>query len=219
MRLATRPLAQISHSQSAFTHSYKSLGMRIAAMSTVTEAIIKDHRELEDYYNRVVNSNDADQRVRWGNQFTWELARHSVGEELIVYPAMEKYIGAKGKQLADNDREQHHQVKEMLKEFQNLKGEDPNYVPKLKELWQVLSLHIKEEEREDLPALEQAILNSKGDGESEALAKTFDRTKHFVPSRSHPSAGENPAFESVLGLMSAPIDKLADLFRKFPENS
>jgi hypothetical protein len=86
-------------------------------------------------------------------------------------------------------------------------------------LWQVLSLHIKEEEREDLPALEQAILNNKGDGESEALAKTFDRTKHFVPSRSHPSAGENPAFESVLGLMSAPIDKLADLFRKFPENS
>lgn len=107
----------------------------------------------------------------------------------------------------------------MLKEFQNLKGEDPNYAPKLEELWKVLSLHIKEEEREDLPALEQAILNSKGDGESETLAKTFDRTKHFVPSRSHPSAGENPAFESVLGLMSAPIDKLADLFRKFPENS
>ncbi|KAK7928634.1 hypothetical protein PG985_005632 [Apiospora marii] len=219
MRLTTRPLVRVSRFQPVLTHSYKPLGRRIAAMFTIAETITKDHRELEEYYYKVVNCNDADQRVRWGNQFTWELARHSVGEELIVYPAMEKYLGAKGKQLADNDREQHHQVKEILKEFQNLKGEDTNYVPKLKELWQVLLLHIKEEESEDLPALEQAILNRKGDGESEALAKTFDRTKHFVPSRSHPSAGENPACESVLGLMSVPIDKLADLFRKFPDNS
>ncbi|KAK7928582.1 hypothetical protein PG985_005772 [Apiospora marii] len=54
---------------------------------------------------------------------------------------------------------------------------------------------------------------------SETLAKTFGRTKHLVPSRSHPSAGKNPAFESVLGLMSVPMDKLADLFRKFSGNS
>lgn len=110
MRLTIRPLVRVSHFLSAPKHSYKPLGMRIAAMSTITATIIKDHRELEEYYNKVVTSKDADQRVRWGNQFTWELARHSVGEELIIYPAMEKYIGAKGKQLADNDREQHHQV-------------------------------------------------------------------------------------------------------------
>lgn len=103
----------------------------------------------------------------------------------------------------------------MLKEFQNLKGEDPKYVPKLNELWKSLSQHIKEEEKEDLPALEQALQNSKG--ESETLAKSFSRTKYFVPSRSHPSAGENPLFESVVGLMVAPIDKLADMFRKFPQ--
>ncbi len=47
----------------------------------------------EDYYNQVVSSKDLDKQQRFGNQFIWELARHSVGEELVVYPAFEKYIG------------------------------------------------------------------------------------------------------------------------------
>ncbi|KAK7928603.1 hypothetical protein PG985_005601 [Apiospora marii] len=214
--LGFRPLIRASL-QSALASAYKPKSTRIASLSTITEVITKDHRELEEHYNEVVLTNDADHRARYGNQFTWELARHSIAEELIVYPAMEKYIGSMGKQLADNDRAQHHRIKELLKEYQNLRGDDPKHVPKLKELWQALSLHIKEEEKEDLPELEQAILNAKGDGESETLAKTFQRTKYFVPTRSHPSAGENPAFESVMGLMAAPMDKLADMFRKFPK--
>ena len=76
----------------------------------LTEAITSDHRDLEKYYNIIVNSKDADEQERYGNQFTWELARHSVAEELIVYPAMEKYMGEAGKAHADKDRKQHHQV-------------------------------------------------------------------------------------------------------------
>lgn len=98
-------------------HSVKSfqvpLGKRAAAMSTkstISEAIIKDHRELEQYYNEVVNSTDHDHQTRFGNQFTWELARHSVGEELVVYPAFEKFLGQQGKEMAEHDRKEHHQV-------------------------------------------------------------------------------------------------------------
>jgi len=98
-----------------------------------------------------------------------------------------------------------------------MKAKDPNYVPKLKELWSVLSDHIKDEERQDLPALESAL--KEHTGQSESLAKTFSRTKAFVPSRSHPSAGEHPPFESVMGLLTAPIDHIADLFRKFPDKT
>jgi hemerythrin superfamily protein len=79
-------------------------------MSTVSEVITKDHREIEQYYNEVVNSTDHDHQTRYGNQFTWELARHSIGEELIVYPAFEKYLGAAGKEKADKDRKEHHEV-------------------------------------------------------------------------------------------------------------
>lgn len=80
-------------------------------MSTISDAIIKDHRELEQYYNEVINSSDPDHQQRFGNQFTWELARHSVGEELVVYPSFEKYLGDKGKTMAENDRREHHEVR------------------------------------------------------------------------------------------------------------
>lgn len=77
-------------------------------MSTISEAIIKDHRELKEYYNEVVNNpGNHDHQDRYGNQFTWELARHSVGEELVVYPAFEKYLGEKGKAMAEEDRKEH----------------------------------------------------------------------------------------------------------------
>jgi hemerythrin superfamily protein len=80
-------------------------------MATISAAITKDHRELEEYYNEVVNSNDHDHQTRFGNQFTWELARHSVGEELVVYPAFEKYLGDKGTAMAESDRQEHHRVR------------------------------------------------------------------------------------------------------------
>jgi hypothetical protein len=103
----------------------------------------------------------------------------------------------------------------MLKEFQNMSPKQPEYVPKLKEIWSSLSSHIDGEEKDDLPALEAALESVQG--QSESLATSFGRTKAFVPSRSHPSAGENPPFETVMGLLTAPIDHLADLFRKFPD--
>jgi hypothetical protein len=56
-------------------------------------------------------------------------------------------------------------------------------------------------------------------GDSENHTKKFMRTKKFIPTRSHPSAPDKPPFETVAGLMAAPIDHLADLFRKFPEES
>jgi hemerythrin superfamily protein len=80
-------------------------------MSSISQSITKDHRELEHYYQEIINSTDHDHQERFGNQFTWELARHSVGEELVVYPAFEKHLGVKGKEMAESDRKEHHRVR------------------------------------------------------------------------------------------------------------
>lgn len=86
------------------------------------------------------------------------------------------------------------------------------------------------EETEDIPKLEKTLSRD----ESAALARLFERTKMFVPtrfvrfaldlggsnfvsSRAHPNAPDKPPFDSVVGLMTAPLDKLRDLFDKFPE--
>ncbi|KZF22966.1 hypothetical protein L228DRAFT_238856 [Xylona heveae TC161] len=185
-------------------------------MSTISDAIKQDHREIEEYYDKIVNSSDQDTQTRYQNLFTWELARHSIGEELVIYPALEKYLGDKGKQLADRDRQEHQTVKEALYKFQGLKANDPDFIPTLKSLMSDLSEHIKEEERDDLPGLENALASSQ-DQMSEDLVKSFERTKLLVPTRSHPSAPDKPPFETVVGLMTAPIDHVMDIFRKFPQ--
>ncbi|KAK3994185.1 hypothetical protein QBC44DRAFT_349024 [Cladorrhinum sp. PSN332] len=194
-RLPLRPVLPV---QTLFRSIQTQNSLGVASMATITQAITNDHRDLQDCYNEVINSTDLDHMQRWGNQFTWELARHSVGEELVLYPAFEKHMGSLG---------------ELLKEFQGMKANNPGYLPKIKELWTKLEDHIKDEEGYDLPALEDKL----SPDSSESMANSFRRTKNFVPSRSHPSAGEHPPFETVMGLLTAPIDKLADMFRKFPD--
>jgi hypothetical protein len=105
------------------------------------------------------------------------------------------------------------QVKELLYKFQGLNPDVQDFEPTLKALWRELSQHIKEEENGDLPTLEKHL----SAGESEDLAASFSKTKAFVPSRSHPSAPDDGGpFETVAGLMAAPMDRIGDLFRKFP---
>ena len=53
--------------------------------------------------------------------------------------------------------------------------------------------------------------------ELQSLGRSYVRTKYFVPTRAHPDAPDKPPFETVTGLLLAPIDKLRDLFRSFPE--
>lgn len=103
----------------------------------------------------------------------------------------------------------------MLAVFQKLKSSDEEFIPKLREIWASLSEHIREEEERDMPALEQKL--QQDPGRSESMAKSFGRTKAFVPSRSHPAAGEHPPFETAMGLLTAPLDHVADIFRKFPD--
>jgi len=80
-------------------------------MSTISDAIKKDHQEIKDYAENIRTAADNDAKTRWQNQFTWELARHSIGEELVVYPAFEKYLGNKGQAMADKDRQEHQSVR------------------------------------------------------------------------------------------------------------
>ncbi|KAI3329216.1 hypothetical protein HD806DRAFT_530615 [Xylariaceae sp. AK1471] len=180
----------------------------------VSQAIQEDHQQLKDYYNRVVNSKDSDEQERYGNAFIWELSRHSIAEEIVVYPAFARDIQNGGRSIADKDRAQHQDIKEQLYEFQKLKPKDEAYLPTLKRLFDDLQTHMKEEEEQDLVKLEHSLSLT----ESKELSYRFERSKMFTPTRSHPSAPNKPPFETIVGLMIAPVDKLRDLlFTKFPK--
>ncbi len=65
---------------------------------------------MYDYYGKYTEAHTAGnekEATAWANQLVWEVARHAVGEEIVVYPLMEKHLGDEGKRLADDDRKDH----------------------------------------------------------------------------------------------------------------
>ncbi|OTA88981.1 hypothetical protein M434DRAFT_79862 [Hypoxylon sp. CO27-5] len=205
-------LRSISRGSRWLLSTPRSFSATAAARGPLLSAIAHDHRELESYYPHIVDNKTSDERTRYQNLFVWELARHSVAEEMIVYPAMEKHL-EDGHDLAWKDRNQHQTIKEQLYRFQSLKAEDPDFEPTFRKLFSDLQRHVKEEEEHDLPELEAQLDN---DSLSQ-LSRSFERTKLLVPTRSHPLSPRTPPFETAAALLSAPIDKVADIFRKFPK--
>lgn len=88
-----------------------------------------------------------------------------------------------------------------------------DFAPLLDRLMTDLHDHIKHESEEDMPRLEAKLSRE----ESQALARSFERTKMFTPTRSHPSAPNRPYFENFAAMLAAPIDRFRDLLTAFPD--
>ncbi len=122
------------------------------------------------------------------------------------------------------------QVKILLSKLETLSPGTAEHFAILKDIMDHLKPHNDSEEHTDLSLLEKAI----GAEASEKAARSFSRTKMFAPTRSvqvqavgcnhylssiysaHPYAPDKPPFETLVGLLAAPIDKLKDAFSKFP---
>lgn len=76
----------------------------------VSEALGNDHQYLDYCYEQLKAASTTEDKIKWRNMLSWNLARHAISEELTVYPAMEKWLGEEGKQLTKTDFEQHQAV-------------------------------------------------------------------------------------------------------------
>lgn len=98
-----------SHQLSTYAHQATEPVFHIR----ILEAIKQDHRDITAFGDLILKSTNLDEQTRCQNQFTWELARHAVAEELVLYPAMEKYLD-RGTEMADKDRAEHQSVSSYL---------------------------------------------------------------------------------------------------------
>ncbi|KAF9553946.1 hypothetical protein CPC08DRAFT_737814 [Agrocybe pediades] len=177
------------------------------------DTIIEDHKGIWSYYDEYANSaGDVDAQTRWANQFKWHVARHAIAEELVLYPLMEQHMGEEGKQIAEEDRGIHQRVKEILYELESHAPDSKEHATLLKEAVDILKQHGNHEEQVEFLKLQNAL----GDEGAAKAAASFERTKLLAPTRSHPSAPARPPFETLAGLLAAPMDKIRDLLSQFP---
>ncbi|KZO91563.1 hypothetical protein CALVIDRAFT_568128 [Calocera viscosa TUFC12733] len=178
--------------------------------STIKAAIVDDHQELAEYHSKYTTSPPPEQQ-KWANQYMWELARHTVAEELVLYPAFERHLGALGKEVTARERGEHQVQKELQYRLERMGHGHAEYNQVFDRLQQDLAEHVIEEEA-TIDKLE-AVLSK---AENEALTQSLEQTKKFVPTRAHPGTAQAPPFETVEALLLAPVDHLKDLFASWP---
>lgn len=184
----------------------------MAESSDIISQILQDHRELEDYFANYKAAKTEEEGYKWFNQFVWEISRHSVAEELVMYNLLEG-LGDKGKELSQKSREDHRQLKQDLEDLRHEK--DPQkFDTKFELVFKELQEHLKLEEGQDLIYLKEKMSQE----DLIKAGKTFSLKKKLAPTRPHPNVPDKPtALELAIGLMAAPIDKLRDVFTDFPD--
>jgi len=179
---------------------------------SILKEALKDHNDIKSYfkeYTKFRSNGQYDEAKKWYHQWAWEVARHSVAEEIVIYPFMEKKLNPS---LSSKNRSQHQEVKEQISRLESLTFEGQEFDAVINETMKALTEHMKLEEQDEFPELERVASPE----EIDSLSQTFEHRKRIVPTRAHPNAPDTPPLETVVGLLAAPLDKFRDMFRDFP---
>jgi hemerythrin superfamily protein len=168
--------------------------------------IISDHRAVERVFAELIaGAGDGQYRRDLADHLTTELVRHSVAEEMYLYPAARRAL-PDGDQVADHEIEQHADLERILKDLEGVDPADRLFDDLVGKLYVDVQAHVEEEERELLPRLRQAC----DPDELLELGRMVARAKASAPTRPHPSDPATPPLELILAPGTGMIDKLRD---------
>lgn len=110
-----------------------------------------------------------------------ELVRHSVAEEMYVYPAMRKHL-PDGDEAVKHDTKEHKELEQTMKKLEAVGAEEPGFRQHLAELETVLRDHVTDEESEQFPQLRARVPRE----ELVKMAAKVEAAKKIAPTRPHP---------------------------------
>ncbi|QTP58780.1 hemerythrin domain-containing protein [Billgrantia antri] len=176
-----------------------------ASAQDVVDILTLDHREMEELLDRIQRSPDAEQRRDLTDTLITEVMRHSVAEEMYVYPTMEKRI-PDGEEEAEHDREEHDEIVQVMKQLEDADAAEPAFMDRVHKLDELLRHHAKDEEADQFPKLRQRI-----PGETLVeLGRKVEKAKQMAPTRPHPSAPHSELFHKTVGPGVGMVDRLRD---------
>ena len=169
-----------------------------------------DHREVEEMFEELESLRGASteeakaRRKAVTEQVTIELVRHSVAEEVLVYPQVEKQVSA---DEADHAREEHAEAEKTLQRLEKLDADDPSFDDELATLMAEIRHHIEDEEGQMFAHMRQVI-------DADELRKLGDRVQAFkkvAPTRPHPNVPNDPVPRMAAGPAASLFDRMRDL--------
>ena len=171
----------------------------------VTEILTADHLEMIELLDQIETSTDPSDRRALADAVTAEVMRHSVAEEMFVYPVMERDIPG-GKDEVEHDKEEHEQIVRVLKDLEGVDPADGRFVELVQQLRSVLQHHATDEEAEQFPQLRAHVPHE----QLVEMAEKVDKAKKLAPTRPHPTAPHSQAFHKLVGPGVGFVDRLRD---------
>lgn len=172
----------------------------------MVSVLVKDHEEIKQYFREIEGATDATSRRDAADRLTAEVVRHSIAEEMYLYPAARDVL-ADGDQLVDEEIKEHSEAEELLKKWEKMDGDDPEFMPTYEQVKQGLLHHIDEEEEPKLFPQMQAALTAEQQVE---LGEKITKAKKLAPTRPHPSAPDEPPADKILGAPLGIVDRIRD---------
>ncbi|WP_329595058.1 hemerythrin domain-containing protein [Streptomyces sp. NBC_01362] len=175
----------------------------------VIAELAADHRELEDLFSQIeLQPVDHPRRRELADRLTAELVRHTVAEELHLYPVVRKHV-PNGAALADKEIADHARAERMLKDLEDLGVDDPRFNDTVAKLKFEVASHVREEEHELFPKLAATLPPEKLDG----LGRLVRRARETAPTRSHPSLPNTLPAYRLLVPGAGLVDRVRGLLR------
>ncbi len=180
-----------------------------AAEQDVVDVLTTDHHEVLDLLQQIKVTTNAEERRDLADTVISELVRHSVAEEMYVYPAMRKHL-PDGEEAVEHDISEHKEIEKTLKKLERASAEDAEFTQLLGQLETILRDHIQDEEGEQFPGLRAQIPRE----ELVEMARKVEAAKKVAPTRAHPLAPNNPVFHKLVGPGVGLVDRLRDKLTK-----
>lgn len=179
--------------------------MTTSDQQDLVDRIVADHRDVEEVFKEIENSDAPPQRHDLVEHAIAELVRHSVAEEEYLYPTARRVL-PHGDELANQKLKEHSDVEWAMKQIERTHADDPKYNELVGRMMEDVRRHFEEEERDVLPALRTAC----DEADLRKLGEKFEHSKRLAPTRPHPSAPNRPPLNKILAPGEGLIDRLRD---------
>ena len=173
--------------------------------SDVTQILTADHKEMLTLLGQIEQTADPEQRRDMADTVIAEVMRHSVAEEMHVYPAIEDHV-PDGAAMVEHDKEEHDEIVKVMKELEDLDAAAPAFMGRTRELKELISHHGMHEENEQFPQLRAHVSAE----ELLDLGRKVENAKDLAPTRPHPGAPHSELFHKTVGAGVGMVDRLRD---------
>ena len=180
----------------------------------VIDVLTTDHREALELIAQIRATTDPEQRRDHADSLISELVRHSVAEEMYVYPAMRDHL-PDGDQAVDHDTKEHKQLEATMKKLEGADASAPEFLETVGELERILQDHVSDEETEQFPRLRQHVPAD----ELVELKGKVETAKKIAPTRPHPMSPNAELFHKMVGPGVGLVDRLRDRLTGRHENT